>query len=186
MDNPVYFYPFARMSSSLTSPKPRRNQEYTQEDILTTLEVNDAKAKEEFDSQLSLLTSKVFKTPSTGQDQVLSPSVKLRKKCSIKRFLSGGGKPKDKFEVKRSQSLTQDLSPQKNLREIEDEEAFVPMIERSKSFSLPWTNSNSSSNNISVQMSHDECDSSFRKRNSSGPVCVQRQPSILHQHGNLI
>ena len=182
MDNPVYFYPFVRMSSSLTSPKPRRNQEYTQEDILTTLEVNDVKAKEEFDSQLSLLTSKVFKTPSTGHDQVLSPSVRLRKKCSIKRFLSGGGKPKDKLEVKRSQSLTQELSPQKNFREI-DEEAFVPMIERSKSFSLPWTNSNSSSNNIS-QMSHDECDSSFRKRNSSGPVCVQRQPSILH--GNLI
>ena len=86
MDNPVYFYPFVRMSSSLTSPKPRRNQEYTQEDILTTLEVNDVKAKEEFDSQLSLLTSKVFKTPSTGHDQVLSPSVRLRKKYSINPF----------------------------------------------------------------------------------------------------
>ena len=69
----------------------------------------------------------------------------------------------DPVEVKRSLSLTNDASVSKKYD-------FVPtVIERSKSFSLPWTT------NPASAMTHE---TEVRKRNSSGPVCVQRQPRI--------
>ena len=158
------------MTSPAKSPvnsnmNPNRSQDiYEDEDLLATLKVDDFQAKEEFNDRLSLLSSRVCPKTSTGQD---APSVKLRKRCSIRRFLSGGnnnGKSKENKsenpEVKRSLSLTNDAVSKKS--------EFVPtvFVERSKSFSLPWTN---------PTMTHE---TEVRKRNSSGPVCVQRQPRI--------
>jgi len=142
MDNPCYF-----QSSSLPETK-----EVSEQDLLATLEVNDKEARKNLDESLSLLNSRI----SNNNE---APSVKLMKKCSIRRLLNGKSKP----PIARSQSLTHTQNP--NGCGSDD---FI--VERSKSFSAT----------SSMTMSH-HLPSTAQKRSSLGSVCIQRQPTTVQQ-----
>ena len=116
------------------------------------LEVNDKEALKNLNESLSLLNSQISTTEA--------PSVKLMKKCSIRRLLNG--KPKHP-PVARTQSLT-------HTQNLENDDFIV---ERSKSFS-------SSSSSAPSPMSH-PASSTAQRRASFGSVCIQRQPTTVHQ-----
>ena len=146
MDNPYYFYQGPRLPLQPSM-------------VLATLKVNDSEARKALDQNLGMLNSRLE-----------SPSLKLVKRCSLRKFFGKNSK------LKRSQSLTH-----------EKDSNFA--VERSKSFSSrtscaadarTWT---SSANPKSAAVSHENTRRSWGSPTSSTSVCVQRQRSI---QGELI
>ena len=143
MDNPYYFYQAPRLPLQPSM-------------VLATLKVNDSEARKALDQNLGMLNSRLE-----------SPSLKLVKRCSLRKFFGKNSK------LKRSQSLTH-----------EKDSNFA--VERSKSFSSrssaadarTWT----SANPKSAAVSHKNTRRSWGSPTSSS-VCVQRQRSI---QGELI
>ena len=142
MDNPYYFYqdPHLPLQPSL---------------VLATLKVNDSEARKALDQNLGMLNSRLE-----------SPSLKLVKRCSLRKFFGKNSK------LKRSQSLTH-----------EKDSNFA--VERSKSFSSrtscaadarTWT---SSANPKSAAVSHENTRRSWGSPTSSTSVCVQSKVLIF-------
>lgn len=137
MDNPSYFHPCSQPSDL----------------IAATLRVDDNEARKTLDHQLSILSSRISNE---------SPSLKLVKKCSLRKFLSPKGGRSHGLELKRSQSLTHEET---NVETSPQEFA----VERSKSFSTSWAN---------PKMTHENV-----KRNSIGscrPHAIAQGKFILH------
>ena len=145
MDNPYYFCQDTHLP--------------LQPSFLASLKVNDSEARKALDQNLAMLNSRL--------ESRESPSVKLMKRCSLKKFFGKNSK------LKRSQSLTH-----------EKDSNFA--VERSKSFSSrssaadarTWT----SANPISAAVSQENTRRSWGSPTYSS-VCVQRQRSI---QGELI
>ena len=152
MDNPSYFqYPQTRSEPgtpiSLNSPQPivQGPPDPLYEDLYAAFNVDDSEARKHLDENLNILETRIV----TASE---SPSVKLMKKCSLRRLLSSAAGHKSPahaksrppvgwppgLELKRSQSLMSQNETNKN--EL--------IGERSKSFSLSrpkcWASSSNS------------------------------------------
>ena len=160
MDNPSYFQTHSQPDTNGQPPEPEPDD---QEELFATFKVDDNEARKHLDENFNILSSRVVSAES--------PSVKLMKKCSLRRLLSQKPQffPPPTLELKRSQSLTQ--------QETNSNEFIVG---RSKSFSASWATSSKS-----INMSHEtsravkESPQQQYKRNSFGSVPLRRQQHTI-------
>ena len=145
MDNPYYFCRDTNYPLHPSTPE-----------FLASLRVNDSEARKALGQNLAMLNSRLE-----------SPSVKLMKRCSLKKIFGKNSK------LKRSQSLTH-----------EKDSNFA--VERSRSFSsrssYAGAAASQTSPNSSAAVSHENTRRSWGSPTTTS-VCVQRQRSIQGEFG---
>ena len=148
MDNPYYFCRDTNYPLHPSTPE-----------FLASLRVNDSEARKALGQNLAMLNSRLE-----------SPSVKLMKRCSLKKIFGKNSK------LKRSQSLTH-----------EKDSNFA--VERSRSFSsrssYAGAAASQTSPNSSAAVSHENTRRSWGSPTTTS-VCVQRQRSIQGEFDILI
>ena len=148
MDNPYYFCRDTNYPLHPSTPE-----------FLASLRVNDSEARKALGQNLAMLNSRLE-----------SPSVKLMKRCSLKKIFGKNSK------LKRSQSLTH-----------EKDSNFA--VERSRSFSsrssYAGAAASQTSPNSSAAVSHENTRRSWGSPTTTS-VCVQRQRSIQGEFEILI
>jgi hypothetical protein len=180
MDNPLYFHQLHHQSQSQVQSQVV--QEITDFQLLATLEVDDEEAKKTLHNQFSLL---VQATTSSSE----APSVKLRKKCSIRRLLSSGRKQSKKAYDFESESEGFSEKSESVLRckslGFDDSSADISEAKKSvfKALSFGGSERHERSRSFGSTASWTNPPKAVSHKRRSGPdwtpVCVSRQQRVV-------